>query len=405
MALPRAFHDASSYVLGLALVALGTGFVARGRAYAGLGGMVVATSNRGEIALWVLLAGVLWIAFGRRADARPLRRAGWWYALSGAVLVSLSRLGWRASERFWLAFRQHFSWGHPEHATVEEVFPGAASITDALRVDPGAFGAHVARSVVDLPGGLARLVLDAWDWIPWLQAALIAALLWLAVLGGARRVLARPRPAPARGPGVVLFLISASTVIAVSLVLLPRPPLLAPLVPMALFFLFGAAASGWQALSARVAPIRSYGRLLPAVVTLAVLGAGGPFRGSAVVVAGGPLPGSAQARTPHRAAVELLRERLQPGAVLLAAQADALLLYADLEGARGISPTSLAFQIEHGRLDLRNVAERFRPGFLLDTPLLRADPARNQQLESMLQGGDWHLVERRPGAGLYARAP
>ena len=164
-----------------------------------------------------------------------------------------------------------------------------------------------------------------------------------------------------------------------------------PLVPLALYLLFGWAAAGWRMLALRLPQLRPRPALVPILVVLAALLAGGPFRGQS------------EEEPQHRSAVELLRTHAAPGTSLLAAQANALLLFAEVDGSRAINPTALDFEAEQGRLELAAIVDRLDPDLLLDTRVLRRQPGAYTQLRAVLRSGDWRLVEKRGEVALYAR--
>lgn len=377
---------ANSYALGLALGCLAIGLVARGRYSWALGVLVLASLNRGEVSVWLACGGVFWL-IGRRSGRLNLPRVtAWAFAGCGGLLFVLLNYGWKARNRSWFAFRRHFQWGHPQGATTADAFPGAASLPQALQADPSAFLEHIARNLLELPQQLLRLVFDAWGWAPPVHMAALTSLLLLALLGALRclRPQQRALPTTTRSDAqraAVLLLAAAPAVLLVSVLLLPRPPLLLPVLPLALFALFGLATVGLRSLALPRQP--------PAPLLLAL-----PL--CAAVATTGSLHAPTQLE--NRAAIQLIREHVPPHADLHAPQAHELVMYAQVEGVQAwdLNSTPLSESSAQATAPAQHARQ-----YLLDMRPRRAPPSAPRQLDPLLTGPDWQLVARRGTVALF----
>ncbi|MCC6672100.1 MAG: hypothetical protein IT458_13645, partial [Planctomycetes bacterium] len=399
------------YTFHAFLVAIAVGCVARGRVAAGALVLAAAVTDRAEFAPWFLCFAIL------ASAASPLRaHRSMALVLAGLALVLLAvpllHAGHR--ERSWLAFRQHYARGavyqdllrewaegggsldpqrvqtaardleaaftHPDER-VQRDFPGAASLADALRIDPARLLGHVERNLCMLPASLSvtlssTLLPPALPW--WSLAALggcVAAGWWR------RRHAAGPSGSDPRRL-LPVFLLTSPAALLVPLVVWSRPELALPVFPLAAWIVCGGACgllpSGerWRRRLALAGPALVLGIawLVP-----------GPFTGPAPALQ-------------HRDSLELLRRCLPPGEVRLLSTWTAFQLR--LLERPGIAAVTLGAP---GDRTFAQVLAEERVDHVLRTPQLELQASGLKDLATTLEGNGWREVARQNAVRLYAR--
>lgn len=144
----------------------------------------------------VSVIAVVALVSGARSGAITWRR--FWILLTGltsvpVILISAYGNPWDTGTRSWEAFTQHYEYRFAtsgddpwqiDAPVVEQVFPGASSVSEALLVNPPAFVEHVLRNVIQLPISLGGHLLGLGGLTDRANLfGLAAAGLWLLAIG------------------------------------------------------------------------------------------------------------------------------------------------------------------------------------------------------------------------------